>query len=90
MRDRGIFVTIESIRTHLNNALSPSYLKITDESAKHIGHPGAASGGGHYAIEISAAAFQGKNLIESHRMIYKALDTLMGKEIHALKIKIIL
>lgn len=78
---------IDLIRAKLA-ALNPSHLLIKDESALHIGHAGASSGAGHFAIEISADCFAGKSLVAQHQMIYQALDELMGGEIHALRIKI--
>ncbi len=77
------------MRTRLTEALSPIHLEIIDESHKHIGHAGASGGGGHYMIKICAAAFEGKSLVSSHKLVYQALGDMMKKEIHALKIQII-
>lgn len=82
-------IKITKLRERLTQALSPTHLEIIDESSKHIGHAGAASGGGHFAIEISSTLFEGKSLVECHRLIYQALGDMMSKEIHALRIKII-
>jgi BolA family transcriptional regulator, general stress-responsive regulator len=78
---------VEAIRERLNNQLSPTQLDIIDESHLHAGHAGAASGAGHFAVTITTDAFNGKSLIERHRMIYLAVDDLMKTEIHALSIK---
>lgn len=67
--------------------LAPTILDIADDSAKHAGHEGAKSGGGHYRITIVAAQFAGKPTVARHRMIYNALGDMMHKEIHALGIK---
>jgi len=40
------------IRERLTRALQPMELEIIDESAKHAGHAGAASGGGHFIVSI--------------------------------------
>ncbi len=80
---------ISLMRARLITALSPVYLDITDDSDQHIGHAGALSGGGHFTVQITSAAFEGKSLLESHRLIYEALGEMMKKEIHALKIQII-
>jgi stress-induced morphogen len=37
----------------------------------------------HYAIEISAECFRGKNRVEQHRMVYQALEGHSGSTIHA-------
>ena len=75
------------IRSRLTEALRPAALEIVDESARHAGHAGAASGGGHFIVRIVSAAFQGKNLIQRHRMVYDAVDDLLHMEIHALSIQ---
>lgn len=77
---------ITAIKQRLTTALAPESLEIHDDSHLHIGHAGAQSGAGHYRIDIVSSAFNGKSLIERHRMIYAALDDLMPTEIHALQI----
>jgi len=74
------------IRERLTHALDPVELEIVDESAKHAGHAGAASGGGHFIVHIVANAFEGRNPIQRHRMVYDAMDDMMQSEIHALSI----
>ncbi|MEN8107574.1 MAG: BolA family protein [Pseudomonadota bacterium] len=78
---------VEKIRALLQGALEPSELEIVDESAKHAGHAGAASGGGHYIVTIVADAFTGKNLIQRHRLVYDAVGDMMHSDIHALSIQ---
>jgi len=78
---------IAMIRQRLTDKLSPSSLEIIDDSHKHVGHAGAAGGGGHFTVNIIAAVFTGKSLIERHRAIYDALGDAMESEIHALSIK---
>ena len=67
--------------------LAPERLEIVDESARHAGHAGARSGGGHYQLLIVSAAFVGKNTVARHRLVYDALGDLMRSKIHALGIK---
>lgn len=81
---------ISKIRSCLTEALAPTLLEIIDESAKHVGHAGAQNGAGHYALIISSSQFNLKPPIDNHRLIYKALDGLIPKEIHALRIQIII
>lgn len=73
------------MRSHLS-VLTPDALEISDDSADHAGHSGAAAGGGHFHLTIVSRNFAGKNRIERHRMIYAALKPLMLHEIHALAI----
>lgn len=78
---------VEMIRERLTNTLQPTELEIIDESARHAGHAGAASGGGHFIVNIVAAAFNEKTLIQRHRLVYDAVDDIMHREIHALSIQ---
>ena len=77
---------LRSIEYQLLKALHPEDLRVTDDSADHIGHVGA-QGAGHFTVAITAAGFEGKNLPERHRMVYDALSDMMESEIHALRIK---
>jgi BolA protein len=76
---------IDALRTRLTQQLHPVDLEITDESAKHAGHAGAA-GGGHFIVQITAAVFRDKNLIQRHRLVYDAVGDMMHRDIHALSI----
>ena len=38
----------------------------------------------HYSATIKSKIFTGKSKIEQHRLVYKALNGKMGKELHAL------
>ncbi|HUX63597.1 BolA family protein [Sulfuricella sp.] len=78
--------TPEKIRERLAS-LSPERLEIEDESARHAGHEGAKSGGGHYRLTIVSAQFADKSLIARHRMINELLGEMLQKEIHAISIK---
>lgn len=75
------------IRQRLTEALAPKELEITDESHNHVGHEGAKSGGGHFTVRIVSDDFEGKRLLERHRMVYQALGEAMQSDIHALSIQ---
>lgn len=77
---------INKIKQHLQQ-LEPVKIQVIDESAQHIGHPGAQDGRGHYAVKIVSHQFDDKTHLQRHQMIYQALSKLMQTEIHALKIK---
>lgn len=78
--------TVEQMRGKLA-ALSPESMEILDESAKHAGHEGAKSGGGHYWLTIVSPRFAGQGTLARHRLVYETLGDMMHKEIHALSIK---
>lgn len=67
--------------------LHPEVLEIVDESSKHVGHVGAAGGGGHYQVTIVAQSFIGKSPVARHRLVYDAVGDLMRREVHALAIQ---
>ena len=77
--------TIYLMKQRLTTLL-PERLDIVDDSAKHVGHAGAASGGGHYQLTIVSKAFAGKPQVARHRLIYQALGDMMQRQIHALSI----
>lgn len=78
---------VELIRVRLNKAFEPAQLDIVDDSHQHVGHAGAASGGGHFTVSIVSEKFSDHSTLERHRMVYQAVDDLMPAEIHALSIK---
>ena len=67
--------------------LNPLRLELIDDSAKHAGHAGAQSGGGHYRVLIVSQSFCGKSTLARHRLVYDALGELMRSKIHALSIQ---
>lgn len=70
-------------------AIEPTILIITDESHQHIGHVGAKSGAGHFKVEIQAKALDELTKIQQHQKIYQLLASMIGPDIHALKIKVL-
>ena len=78
-------MTENIIRERLN-FLSTKKLEIINESHLHKGHAGN-NGGEHFKIKIQSLLFQDKNIVERHKMIYKALNDLIPQTIHAISIK---
>lgn len=78
---------IDRIRAALQAALQPDRLEIEDESHAHVGHAGAATGRGHFRVDIVAAAFAGEAPVARHRRVYAALGDLMQTDIHALSLR---
>jgi BolA protein len=75
-----------AIEQRLKETFKPARCLVEDESAMHAGHAGAASGGGHYRIELISTAFEGKNRLARHRLVYDCLNDMMQRDIHALAI----
>jgi len=68
-------------------ALRPQQIELIDDSARHAGHAGARSGGGHYRLLIVAEAFAGQPRLRRHRLVHEALGELMQCSIHALSVQ---
>ena len=80
-------VATEMLR-RLNSALSPTSVRLTDDSEKHRGHGGYnAAGESHFTLEIESDAFAGRSRVERQRLVYKALGDLMRERVHALQIR---
>lgn len=79
--------TIELIEQRLRERLAPTHLELLDDSAKHAGHRGATSAGGHYRLVIVSNEFEGRSLIERHRLVNEAVRDLFGLKIHALSMQ---
>lgn len=76
--------TKEKIEQLLRQTLAATVVEVEDESALHVGHAGAASGGGHYRVMVVSSLFEGKSPVMRHRMVYDALAVEMQHAIHAL------
>jgi BolA protein len=77
---------LDRIRGLLQAALEPAALEVADDSHLHVGHAGAASGGGHYSVRIVSERFEGLRLVMRHRLVYDAVQGMMHTDIHALAI----
>ncbi len=78
-------VTADQITAALQSALWPTALEVQDDSHLHAGHAGAREGR-HFSVRITAAAFEGKQRVARHRLVYAALQPLIDQGIHALAI----
>ena len=79
--------TVSSIESRLRDVLAPEAIEVVDDSARHAGHVGALSGGGHYNLRIVSPRFAGLSRVARHRLVYDALSDLMRQAIHALAIE---
>lgn len=46
-----------------------------------------AGDGDHYAATVISEAFRGKTRVQQHQLVYQALKTEMGGELHALALQ---
>ena len=78
----------EKIADILRTNLNPKSLSVTDFTEQHRHHKQAPQGQGHYHIHISAECFETQQRLEQHKVIYKLLQPLLNRSIHALKITV--
>jgi len=78
---------VQWLEDTLRRGLNPVELVIEDESARHVGHAGAAGGGGHYRVLIVSAAFRGQSRVARQRAVYGLLGEAVGTTIHALALR---
>ena len=46
-----------------------------------------AGDGDHYAARVVSRSFQGLNRVKQHQLVYRALGSRMGGELHALQLE---
>lgn len=68
-------------------SLVPLNLTFKNDSATHIGHVGAASGGGHYTVSVVSEHFISLNRLQRHRLVYNCFSDFIPHRIHALNIE---
>ena len=74
----------ERVESKLRVALTPTHLEVLNESHLHSSGPGAES---HFKVIIVSPAFEGKSLIDQHRLVNAALAEELKLLIHALTLK---
>ena len=67
---------IEEIKNLIKEAFPDAEINIQD----------LAGDNNHYSATIKSKNFNGKNKIEQHKMVYRALKGKMGNELHALSL----
>ena len=83
--NNGLDATAALIEQRLA-AIEPELIELYDESGEHVGHAGAAAGGGHYQLIVVSRRFEDQTRVARHRLVYQALGDLMGGRVHALAI----
>jgi BolA protein len=71
----------QTIEQKLQATLLPLHLEITDETHMHSVPEDAQS---HYRVVAVSGTFEGKPLLQRHRLINKALEEELADGIHAL------
>ncbi len=69
-------ISIDQVKQRIEEALPGAKVKV-----------GTFSGDDHFQATVEAPQFAGKSLVEQHRMVYAAVDGLIGGAMHALALK---
>jgi acid stress-induced BolA-like protein IbaG/YrbA len=67
-------VTPEQVKKYIADGLSCEHVEVSGDGA-------------HFEAVIVSAAFTGKNKVQQHQIVYKALGDRMREEIHALSMQ---
>lgn len=78
--------TAAAIRAELERELAASDVAVEDESSRHVGHAGAREGG-HFRVRVVSERFRDLPRLARHRLVYQAVQPLLGRGIHALAIE---
>ena len=68
-------VTSESIKNHIEAAMPHEFVHVEGDD------------GYHFNAIIVSQEFRGKNRVQQHQLVYRALGDRMKREIHALSMK---
>jgi len=67
-------VLADDVRQYIQEGLACEHLEVTGD-------------GQHFEAVIVSEAFRGKNRVQQHQLVYKALGNRMREEIHALSMQ---
>jgi BolA protein len=69
------------IEAKLRSLFDPQHLEVTNESANHHVPKGSET---HFKVLVVTRNFEGKPLVQRHRMVYSLLEQEMKEGVHAL------
>lgn len=74
----------------LTASFPPTLLRVSDDSAQHAGHMGAAAGGQtHYSVLLVSDAFRGMTRVARSRAVHAALAAEFAGGMHALALRLL-
>lgn len=78
----------EIITARLKEALHPTRLHVSNDSAQHSGHMGDdGTGESHFSVTVESPIFAGLSRLARQRLVNQALADLLATRIHALAIQ---
>ena len=76
-----IHMLLGIIEEKISRGMSIDHLEVVNESDKHNVPPGSES---HFKVVVVSDAFEGKNLVARHQLVYRLLEEELREKIHAL------
>ncbi len=77
------------IEEKLTKEFSPLFLKIEDDSHRHISHGSYRTGGeSHFTVTLMSRNFTDLSRLERHQQVYACLQEELKSGIHALCLKL--
>uniref|UniRef100_A0A023G6V5 Putative transcriptional regulator bola n=1 Tax=Amblyomma triste TaxID=251400 RepID=A0A023G6V5_AMBTT len=77
-------LTEAKILKKLKEALNPQELLVENESHMHNVPKGSET---HFRVTVVSSAFEGKNMVQQHALVYAALKEELKSPVHALAIQ---
>lgn len=77
------------IQQKLNQAFSPDFLQLIDQTHRHQEHPQFQVGKSHFKLIIHSKKLSSLSKLKAHQAIYHCLAEFMQTDIHALSITIV-
>ncbi|KAL1929772.1 hypothetical protein VTP01DRAFT_1910 [Rhizomucor pusillus] len=80
-----------AIESKLIEEFDPATIHIVNESHMHAHHAamkGNTNKETHFRVTLVSNAFEGKSLMQRHRLVYKALSKELQEGVHALTLRI--
>ncbi|MCP5153258.1 MAG: BolA/IbaG family iron-sulfur metabolism protein [Ectothiorhodospiraceae bacterium] len=72
---------LASLETKIRDGLAPVHLEVVNESGSHNVPPGSET---HFKVVVVADGFEGRNLVQRHRMVYGLVRDELAGGVHAL------
>ncbi len=79
------------IEKKLQHEFMPSFLRVTNNSHKHKGHPGAENstpGESHYEIEILSVKLKDLSRLEAQQMVMDVLKDEFENGLHSVQLRV--
>ena len=70
-------IKADELKTRIKEALPDAEVKVQD----------LTGGGDHYQVEVVSQAFDGIPSVKRHRMVYAAVNDVIGGALHAMALK---